>query len=302
MTQPMTKKNATVRGRKKKAVRDGEEGGTFQKATLTHYGEPWKELPNKIQYLAYSNEICPTTGRPHCQAWAYSLQPMRFSAWKKVFPGAHIEKMIRSFIENDEYCSKTADLIEFGVRPMGNGQKRSLQELGMEVVRAAQAAESLSELVIQEDNVGTYVQYHNGFDKVYKHAVTAKMRKVDKDFAPEVIYIFGAPGSGKTRYVYDHDPEVFRIPADDNYKWKDGYYGQDAVLYDNVSLKNISPDRFLTEIDRYYCQVSVKGGFVGWRPKRIYITSVYPLDVLADGVGFSHPAELTRRVTSTIKM
>ncbi len=58
---------------------------------------------------------------------------------------------------------------------------------------------------------------------------------MDKDFAPEVIYIHGEPGSGKSRYVREHDPNVFDISNNDSYKWKDGYSGQDVVVYSDVS-------------------------------------------------------------------
>ncbi len=45
--------------------------------------------------------------------------------------------------------------------------------------------------------------------------------RVDKDLAPEVIYIHGEPGTGKSRYVGGHDPDVLDIPEDDSYKLKD---------------------------------------------------------------------------------
>jgi hypothetical protein len=118
--------------------------------------------------------------------------------------------------------------------------------------------------------------------------------------APEVIYIYGPPGSGKTRYVRDLEPNIYDCPEDDQYKWKDGYSGEDAVLYDNIRTDNIKPTRLLKEIDRYFIQVPIKGGYIGWRPKRIYITSIHPLIVFANESGFSDPREFTRRVTQTV--
>lgn len=273
----------------------------FRAACITHFGQPWTQLPDGIQYIAFGKETCPTTQREHYQTWAYAKVAMRLTGWKKVFPGDHIEQMRGTFAENDTYCSKESELTTFGEKPMGNGKKRSLADLCTRVTEAAQAGEPLCDVVTETDNQATYVQYHNGIDKLYKHVVTAKLRKVDKDFAPEVIYVFGAPGTGKSRYVRERDPEVFMVPVSDKYKWHDGYSGEDAVLYENVSLKNIDPDQLLVEIDRYYTQVSVKGGFVGWRPKRIYITSVYPLEFFANEAGFSHPQEFIRRVTRTVQ-
>jgi len=277
------------------------EKAPFRGAAITHYGEAFTGLPDKISYLAFAEETCPTTGRKHYQTWAYATRAMRLTGWKKAFPGDHIEQMRGTFAQNDAYCSKENQLTTFGEKPMGNGQKRCLEELSHALVQAAQEGVPICDIVTEEDNRATFVQYHGGLTKLYQHAVTAKLRKVDKDFAPEVIYVFGTPGSGKSRYVREKDPEVFMIPVCDKYKWKDGYAGQDAVLYENVSPKGIDPDQFLTEIDRYYCQVAIKGGFTGWRPKRIYITSVYPIDVFASTAGFSLPTEFTRRVTRIVR-
>ena len=93
------------------------------------------------------------------------------------------------------------------------------------------------------------------------------------------------------------NPTSTTSPDDDFYKWKDGYAGQEAVLYDNMSPTNIKPTRLLKEIDRYFIQVPIKGGFIGWRPRRIYITTTYHPDHMAAEGGFSLPAEFTRRLT-----
>lgn len=290
MDQPVTNKPVT-------------KNATFRAAAITHYGEPWDSLPDKIQYIAFAKETCPTTQRIHYQTWAYASNTMRLTQWKKIFPGDHIEQMRGTFADNDKYCSKEGEMVTFGTRPMGNGKKRSLEDLCQSVTEAAESGTYLSQVVALPENQSTFVQYHNGIQKLFNHVVTNKLLRVDKDFAPEVIYIYGEPGSGKSRYVREQDSGVFDIPEDDSYKWKDGYSGQDAVLYENVSLTNIKcPERLLKEIDRYYIQVPVKGGFIGWRPKRIYITSVYPPELFANGVGFSKPSEFLRRVTRTLKL
>lgn len=270
----------------------------FRAATITHFGEPWSQLPEKIQYIAFAEETCPTTGRKHYQTWAYAATAMRLTGWKKVFPGDHIEQMRGTFAQNDKYCSKEGELTCFGEKPMENGKKRSLEALVCEVTEGAQQGKPLPEIIMEGDHKATFVQYHNGISKIHAMAVNYKLSKIDKDFAPEVIYVHGEPGSGKSRWVREQDPDVYDVPQDDSYKWKDGYSGQEAVVYENVSVANVkSPERLLKEIDRYFIQVPIKGGFTGWRPKRIYITTVFQLQHFADQAGFSNPSEFTRRVT-----
>jgi len=287
MSQPETNKNATFRS------------ACF---TLNNPSpNDLTELPAKLQYIAYSHEIAPSTGTPHLQGWAYAKTPMRLTQWRKILVGAHIEIMRGTFAQNDAYCSKSNELIEYGDKPMGNGHKRGLDNLSHEVVEAAETGKRLSEVVTQEGNRATYVQYHRGIEALYNHAISEKLRQIDKDFAPEVIYVHGPPGSGKTRYVYEQEPNIFRIPTADSYKWKDGYAGEEAVLYDNVSLTNVrNTEAILTEIDRYFIQVPVKGAYIGWRPKRIYFTSVYDITTFSEEAGFSVPSEFTRRVTQII--
>jgi hypothetical protein len=228
---------------------------------------------------------------------------MRLTGWKKVFPGDHIEEMRGSFAQNDRYCSKQSSLIEFGERPLHNGQRRDLNDLCVIVKQAAEAGQDLSEVVTEEGNAATFVQFNSGVTKLYNMAITAKLRRIDKNFAPDVYYVYGAPGTGKTRWVREQEPEVYDCPSADGYKWKCGYAGHEAVVYDNVTPENLThPESMLKEIDRYFIQVPIKGGYVGWRPRRIYITSVFKPCQLANLGKFTVEKEFLRRLTHLVNM
>ena len=256
MDQPATKEPAT------------SKNATFRLVCFTNYWMERDMSDINCTYLAYAKEVCPTTGREHMQGFAYNSSAQRSSWWNKQFNPSEWKDDNSKFIkwfkcrgtlqENEIYCSKQGSLIEFGQKPMGNGQKRCLENLAHVLVDAAQIGTPICDVVTEEQNRATFVQYHNGLTKLYQHAVTSKLRKVEKNFAPEVVYVWGPPGSGKTRYVQEKEPDVYRVPAADKYKWHDGYCGQDAVLYDNVTPKNVCPEQFLVEIDRYFIQVSTK--------------------------------------------
>ena len=206
--------------------------------------------------------------------------------------------MLGSFRQNEKYCSKEGTLQELGVKPMNSGQKRCLVDLTDEILRNPKRP--ACDIALDcPGSAPVYVQYHRGLDKLSAAALERTIK--GDNSAPEVIYIFGPPGSGKTRYARERESDIYDVPADDSYKWKDGYHGHEAVLYDNISSRSLtSLPRFLKEIDRYPVRVSVKGGFTLWKPKRIYITALEEPDVFARV--FDHPAEFQRRVTSVVKL
>jgi len=258
------------------------------------------KLADNFQYMAYGKEVCPKTKKDHYQAFAYSKTAQRWSWWQKLLAPNHFEKCRGTLDENEKYCSKSGIYTEHGTKPMQNGKRRDLAEIAADIKLAATTGKRFSEVTTMEQHATAAICFRNGLKGLYNDHLSEKQRKTDKDFAPEVIYIYGPPGSGKTRHVRDLEPAIYDCPEDDMYKWKDGYSGEDAVLYDNVRTDNIKPTRMLKEIDRYFIQVPVKGGYIGWRPKRIYITSIHPLDVFANESGFTDAREFTRRVTQTI--
>jgi len=263
----------------------------------TFQNSGYSALPPRTQYIAWSHEICPTTGKPHLQVWAYGEKRSE-AAWAADYGKSHVEGMMGSILQNDRYISKAAVIKELGLRPMHSGQKRTLVDFTDAIIRDPLTAPG-DFAVDNPDYAPTYVQYGRGLEKLSSFAF-AKRIKGDHT-APEVVFVYGPPGCGKSRYVRELEPDIYDVPAADGFKWKDGYHAHEAVLFDNISLKSLrDPDQFLKEIDRYPVRVSIKGGFVMWKPKRIYITSIVSPDAIA--TAFNDPRELSRRITSVIKL
>lgn len=266
-----------------------KQNTTFRAACLTIFNvEDIDCLPDKLSYFAYGKETCPTSGRLHLQAFAYSLSAMRFTAWKKLFPTAHIEQMRGSFSKNEAYCSKQSTLIEFGQRPMENGHRRS-DLICKELI---DANPNISVLEHYEETEESAFMRHEKFFEKYREHKRAKTIKGDHS-QPDVIYIHGLPGSGKTRYARELETDIYDVP--DGWQWFNGYSGQEAVLFDNLEIPVSNKSFFLKLIDRYPIQVPVKGGFTWWKPKRIYITSIHD-PVIMSGQ-FSDVNEFNRRIT-----
>lgn len=93
-------------------------------------------------------------------------------------------------------------------------------------------------------------------------------KKRDK---PTVSWLYGPTGSGKTRYAVEHGGDRYWISND--CKWFDGYCGQETAILDDIRASSYSFEFLLRLLDRYPVLVQVKGGFVVWEPKKIFITA-----------------------------
>lgn len=68
-------------------------------------------------YGVVGREICPVTGRNHLQCYVMFKNAKTFTAVKRMFPGAHIEKAIATASMNRTYCIKEGDFTEYGMFP-----------------------------------------------------------------------------------------------------------------------------------------------------------------------------------------
>ncbi len=55
--------------------------------------------------------------------------------------------------------------------------------------------------------------------------------------------------------------------------WFDGYEGQKDVIIDDMVPDCMAVGLFLRLFDRYPMSVPIKGAFVNWNPRRVFITS-----------------------------
>lgn len=270
----------------------------FRGCCITAYKiEGWSELPEGIQFLAWGDEVCKTTGRPHKQAFAYSKRAQRDSWWRKKFSPHHVEQMFGSFTANEAYCSKEASYHKLGEPPMANGLHYGMQ-LCKRKAEAILPGETAMDIAEDPECFAEVMRYDRAIERYISHV---RHKKIKRDLTPpEVIHIYGPPGTGKTRYVWDHEESPFGVPNAHG-PWRDGYAMHEAVLFDNVESGRITDrSEFLKQIDRYPIQVPVKGGFTAWKPRRIYITSIQTPAQFASA--FENPQEFLRRVTQTIHL
>ena len=97
-----------------------------------------------------------------------------------------------------------------------------------------------------------------------------------RDQAPEVEVHVGAPGTGKTRSVYDAYPqrEIFNVPRAQGTAWFDGYcpWESRVCLFDDF-YGWVPYDLLLRVTDRYPVSTQKKGGFTPFVCPKIVLTS-----------------------------
>jgi len=102
-----------------------------------------------------------------------------------------------------------------------------------------------------------------------------------RDFKPEVIWVHGSTGSGKTRTAMSKYPNAWL--SGKNLKWWDGYDAHSEVIIDDFRKDFCTFHELLRILDRYPYRVEVKGGSrqllakvivitCPWAPKELFAT------------------------------
>lgn len=225
----------------------------------------------RIRFIAYGNEVCPTTGTLHYQTYIVCYKPTRKSQLEKWFGHGHnFDPMYGTLGQNETYCSKEGAFTKLGDEPR-QGERHDLTGFKRKLDTGMQP-EDIAE---EEGHFGTFVKYHTGMAK-YAHHIKGKRVKMDRDM-PKVYIRVGDSGSGKTRWL----DEQFglsgwaRMPNPTGNWWiTPSVSNSDTVLIDDVGPSKIPKvEEFLEWTDRYPIEFNSKGGFLWWKPKNIIFTS-----------------------------
>lgn len=251
-------------------------------------------IAHSVQYLAYAEETCPTTGRKHFQAFAYAKDAQRFSWWRELLQPMHFELCNGTLQDNAKYCSKEGQLKEYGVKPMGSGHKRVL----LEVKERLEAGDRLNTIKRHDAAFDAILRNERGLREYEKF--TRMQRALDAGYKRKEVHVYTGPtNTGKSRFAYDTHgySNVYSMP-DNGMRWAGTYDGQPVVLFDDVTTSTImSITDFLRYTDGYPIEVPVKGGFTPWIPEHIYFTSNKPFDDWWPYADPEHVAAAKRRVT-----
>lgn len=246
----------------------------------------------KVRYCVYQWEMCPDTGRLHMQGYVELVDTAREPAVKKIFGyhTLHLGRRMGSPDEARKYCLKEDTRIcvgvEYGVFGGKQGERSDLKAVEAAVKGGARQKQ------LYEEHFGTMVRYGKGIERAMLYLQPSpRWRDV------VVTYIWGEAGEGKTKMVFDLEPDLFVVENDTT--WWDGYDGQEAILFDDF-YGQVKYSTMLRVLDGYPLMRQNKGGTVWCKWKRVYLTSNEPRSELYKFL--TNRTAFDRRFSKTIHM
>lgn len=238
--------------------------------TLNNYDEDDENMFRELEckYLVCGREQCPTTGTKHLQGFVYFKNPRSFQGVREIEPQAHWEKAKGTPEQNREYCTKEGNYFETGLIPMSQKRKGEVEQ-----ERWDNAWKKAKEGDIEGIDSDIKFRYY----RTCKEIARDHMPKVDDLQEMENYWIWGPAGVGKSRSARIRFPGAYFKPGN---KWWDGYQGEENVIIDDFELKWGDHLGHFLKIwaDRYSFIAEHKGGASHIRPKRIIVTSNYPIE------------------------
>lgn len=248
--------------------------GMYEKSLVTH--------------LIIGKECGEKTHTEHLQGWFWTTTPQTLQNMKKKCPRGvvFVPGKLKGPDHWRTYCSKQdKDMVELGIPPTeeaflaqcakGRGARTDLLEIKEKIDNGV----NCTNLIGESDHFATFAVHEKFFHRYQAH----KRRRLTFE-KPTVIVYYGETGANKTRRVYDQVVlDEFYCWQPGNGPWFDGYLGQDTVLFDEFRGQ-LPFGTMLSLLDGYPGRkVPVKGSFVDWSPKNIFITSpLHPRDWYPD--------------------
>lgn len=223
-------------------------------------------IGDRVKFISWNREHGSQEQTMHLQGHLECGRRLLLSTLKRT-PGlerAHLEARRGTFEESQAYIEKEAGeeaeyLVYLGERvSVGQGRRSDLHS----IKAVLDGGGSLNQ--IANDHFTDFVRYHRGI-VAYKN-----LNAMQRDWETEVRVYWGETGSGKTSRAFREASEPYMHPGG---MWFDGYDGQDHVIFDDFGGSEFKITYLLKLLDRYPMRVPIKGGFVQWKPRIIWITS-----------------------------
>lgn len=251
----------------------------------------WLQHMEKWSYLIAGEEICPTTGKKHWQMAGKCKNPRTWNGLMKELKPRNVNKVYEdsTLLKASTYCKKDGKIIfEHGELP-NQGKRVDLDDVHHQIIVEKKHVGKL----VRAGLIANFQQLRYAEGLMKYQTPKSNIRE-----PPFVMWRWGDTDTSKSHYVFTTEDveELFRVEP--NCVWYDGYMGQEAVIFDDYR-GNIPFGIFLQILDKYQLRLQVKGSFIMWEPKRIYITSSKRPEDVYKNCG-ENIGQLLRRITEIV--
>lgn len=221
-----------------------------------------------MDYLISCREKAPTTGHEHIHVYAHFSQQYRLPQKIRDL-GCHVECCRGSPKANIAYIRKDGDILdEIGEEPhQGARTVKELREADMDCVDP-HLYRVKKQIDMEQRDLSTFM---------------GMLEEIEKDQlrGPEVIYITGDSGKGKTYTAYKTALENYAKEKIGKLTLKNDFIDvvnadADCFVIEEFRPSQIKASDFLQLTDKYGYRCNVKGGFATLRPKMLIICSIIP--------------------------
>lgn len=280
-----------------------DKGFTHEKiAELLHEFKP-------LVYFCLADEIGADTHTPHTHIFAVFASGIRFSTIRNKIPFAHIEPAQGTSQENRDYITKSgkwSDSEKAETRVEG-----SFKEWGELPVEQPGVRSDLAELYEKiKDGASDYELLEGNPDNMKMLQYIEKTRQIirmeefkDTFRHMEVTYIYGATGTGKTRYIMEKFgyENIYRVT---DYSHPFDYYKREDVLLLEEYRGQFRISDILNYLDGYPISLPCRYANRQACYTKVYIVSNLPLKDQYPAIQAEQPATwaaLLRRVHHIVK-
>lgn len=238
-------------------------------------------LPGLMTYMVYQEEIAPDTGKHHFQGFVQFKEECRLPTLKKLFPaGTHFEVMKGTIDQARLYCMKDESRVplsapqEYGDFSKCTRQGGTAKATAQEVV-ASIRKHSYAQLM---DEQPAALLRHPAGVKMIK-AVHADSERGTVDRVPNLIWLQGPTGVGKSRAAREIDHDCYVVETANKKFWFDGYQGEKTLLFDDAHPADFNVTQLLRLCDRYPYRVEFKGGHIMLNHFTVIVTTNIPFNL-----------------------
>lgn len=232
---------------------------------------------NNIRFIAYGEEVCPSTNKTHHQLFLYFWNDISTSKnnlkkignfWGEIH--CRVAPMLGNFRQNEKYCSKEGTYTKLGDEPQ-QGARGDIVENKNAILEGTITPDDIMLL-----DPSHYHMYSRTYNDIYAYYMSQQFRTE----MTKGIWYWGETGTGKSHTAFQgyHPKKCYN--KDLNVKWWDNYKQQEICIL-NEFRGQLKFSELLSLVDKWAKDVPIRNKpSIPFTSKVVIITSSkHPKDV-----------------------